>query len=128
MSGYQISSNAQHNFDVNDQACANCYIPQSIPSNITIVYATFQLTSTGEFRIDPMNFQSIYGEFFVSMPAASMSIFFQANSQIKRVFGMMSFNFAYEIQQPTQTSVTFDLTGLPTPTPFFGTLSLMLEM
>jgi hypothetical protein len=96
-------------------------------SNPVIIYASFELTLTGEFKIKPLNIKQEYGYFLVTQPDTEMSIQFIGNSNsFKNILGMISFNYPYSVQQISNTTFQFNLLGLPTPSPFFGTLSLML--
>ena len=101
--------------------------------NPVIVYASFQLTSSGEFKIFPINLNPNYGAFQVTFPGTSMSIRFIGNDKVvSNVLGMISFDtiYDYNVQSITPTTFQFNLSNLPnpipTPTPFFGTLSLQL--
>jgi len=94
--------------------------------NPIIIYASFELTSDGEFKIHPINLKPEYGYFLVSQPSTTMFIQFVANDNIKKVLGMISFNYPYSVEQVSDTIFQFNLSGLPTPTPFFGTISLMI--
>ena len=97
--------------------------------NPVIVYASFQLTSSGEFKIFPINLNPNYGEFQVTFPSTSMSIRFIGNNKVvSKVLGMISFdtNYDYSVESVTPITFQFNLSNLPTPRPFFGTLSLQL--
>ncbi len=128
MSGYYETDNLP-NFSIKSQPIV--ITPSNINDyiNPVIVYASFQLTSLGEFKIFPINLNPDYGEFQVTFPNTSMSILFIGNDKvISNFLGMISFDtiYDYSVESVTPTTFQFNLSNLPTPTPFFGTLSLQI--
>ncbi len=128
MSGFYDTNNLA-NFNIAKQPIV--ITPSNLNNylNPIIIYASFELTETGEFKIHPISIStsSKYGEFEVSQISTNMEIRFIGNDEVvSNVLGMMSFNYDYSLESVTQTTFQFNLTNLPTPTPFFGTLSLQL--
>jgi len=96
-------------------------------TNPLVIYASFELTESGEFKINPINPYLQYGYFLVTQPTENMSIQFVGNTKlVKKVLGMISFGYPYSVEQISPTTFQFNLNDLPTPTPFFGTLSIIL--
>jgi len=132
MSGFYETNNLP-NFLIKSQPIV--ITPSNINNyiNPVIVYASFQLTPLGEFKIFPINLNPNYGEFQVTFPSTSMEITFVGNDNvISNVLGMISFDtvYDYSVESVTPTTFKFNLSNLPnpvpTPTPFFGTLSLQI--
>jgi hypothetical protein len=92
-----------------------------------IIYASFEYTLSGEFRINPINLKQGVGQFQVTIPGgATQSIEFILEPGHSKVIGMISFGGNYSVEQPSPTRFRWNLTGL-SGAPYFGTLSLMIE-
>ena len=97
--------------------------------NPVIIYYSFQLTSGGEFRIDPIVRKPEYGYFQVTPPNTSMEIQFVGDPEVvSKVLGSISFNYDYSVESISDTTFQFNLSNLPTPIPtaFFGTFTLQI--
>jgi hypothetical protein len=130
MSGFYETNNLP-NFTISRQPIV--ITPSNLNNyiNPVIIYASFELTSGGEFRIHPINMKAEYGQFQVTAPSTSMEIQFVGNPEVvSKVLGTISFNYDYSVESVSDTTFQYNLSNLPspvpTPVPYFGTISLQL--
>jgi hypothetical protein len=126
MSGFYETNNLP-NFNISKQPVV--ITPSNLNNyiNPVIIYSSFELTSDGEFKINPIIRKPEYGYFLVTQPSTGTEIQFVGNPEVvTKILGTISFNYDYSVESISDTTFQFNLSNLPTPTPFYGTISLQI--